>query len=41
MSFKSITVHGDTQGALDLVREIRATLEENQIQIKPMSLMTG
>jgi lactam utilization protein B len=41
MSFKSIAVHGDTQGALDLVREIRAASEENQIQIKPMSLMTG
>ena len=41
MSFQSIAVHGDTPGALDLVREIRSTLEENQIQIKPMSRMTG
>ena len=41
MSFKSIADHGVIQGALDLVREIRATLEENQIQIKPVSLMTG
>ena len=41
MSFQSIAVHGDTPGALDLVREIRAILEENQVQIKPMSQLTG
>jgi len=41
MSFKSIAVHGDTPGALDLVREIRATLEENQVQIKSMSQLIG
>jgi UPF0271 protein len=41
MSFQSIAVHGDTPGALNLVREIRAILEENQVQIKPMSRLIG
>jgi UPF0271 protein len=41
MSFQSIAVHGDTPGALDLVREIRAVLEENQVRIKPMSQLIG
>lgn len=41
MSFQSIAVHGDTPGALDLVREIRAILKENRVQIKPMSQLIG
>ncbi len=32
----SICVHGDTEGALDLVRSIRATFQQDGIDIEPM-----
>ncbi len=36
MSCQSICVHGDTLGALDMVRKIRSALEENNVEIKPL-----
>lgn len=36
MPCQSVAVHGDSPGALDLVRQIRSSLEKNGIQIAPL-----
>ena len=36
MEFDSICVHGDTEGALDLIKTIRSTLKEYGIEMNPM-----
>ncbi len=41
MPCQSIAVHGDSPGALDMVRKIRSALESNHVQIKPMSQLIG
>jgi UPF0271 protein len=37
LEFDSICVHGDTPGALDLIRTIRGTLADNNVAVKPMA----
>jgi UPF0271 protein len=41
MSCQSICVHGDTPGALDMVRKIRSALEENNVEITPLRSFLG
>lgn len=41
MNFQSIAVHGDTPGALEVVRQIRSVLQENQVAIKPLGQLKG
>jgi UPF0271 protein len=37
LEFDSICVHGDTPGALEMIRTIRATLADQNVAIKPMA----
>jgi UPF0271 protein len=37
LEFDSICVHGDTPGALELIRRIRDILADQDIAIKPMA----
>ena len=41
MPCQSIAVHGDSQGALDMVRQIRSALEENNVKITPLRSFVG
>ena len=41
MNCQSLCVHGDTPGAVDLVKEMRTVLAENSVQIKPMREIIG
>jgi len=41
MPCSSIAVHGDSPGALDMVRKIRSALEENSVEITPLGSFPG
>jgi len=36
MPCQSVAVHGDSPGALEMVRQIRSALEDNQVEVTPM-----
>jgi 5-oxoprolinase (ATP-hydrolysing) subunit A len=41
MTCDSICVHGDSPGALEMVRQIRSALEENGVEVTPLSAFAG
>ena len=41
MPCQSVAVHGDSPGALDMVRQIRSALEENNVEITPLRSFVG